>query len=81
MNIFKFSFKAYLTNIVCHYFFSTVQAKNPDKFNEGQNISDYFSGILLLNEDEYKESYKFLKKLDGLEKVIIEIILQNIFFH
>ena len=32
------------------------------------NISDYFSGIILLNENKYKDSYKYLKKLDGLEK-------------
>ena len=49
-------------------FFSTLQAKNLDKFNDGDNISDYFSAILLLNDNQYDESYKFLKKLSGLEK-------------
>ena len=50
------------------FFFSTLQAKNIEKFNTGDNISDYFSGILLLNDNRYSESYKFLKRLNGLEE-------------
>ena len=38
-----------------------------DKFNKADRISDYFSGILLLNENQYEESLNFLKKLNGLE--------------
>ena len=49
-------------------FFSTIQAKNLDRFNKEGHISDYFSGILLLNDNQYSESLKFLKKVDGLEK-------------
>ncbi len=49
-------------------FFSTLQAKNFDNFNKANNISDYFFGSLLLNQSKYNESYKFLRKLDGLEK-------------
>ena len=67
MNIFKFKINL-IAQILFVTIFFTLQAKNPDKFNEGQNISDYFSGLLLLNDNQYTESYKFLKKLDGLEK-------------
>ena len=49
-------------------FFSTLHAKKPDKFDSGQNIADYFSGIVLLNQNQYEESQKYLKKLHGLEK-------------
>ena len=63
MNIFKTIVQILFVII----FFSTLQAKNLDKFNEGSYISDYFSGILLLNDNQYNESYSFLKKLDGLE--------------
>ena len=49
-------------------FFSTLQAKNLDKFSEADHVSDYFSGILLLNNNQYNESFKFLKKLKGLEE-------------
>jgi len=67
MNIFKFSVKPIVQILFVIIFFSTLQAKNLDKFNEGSYISDYFSGILLLNDNQYNESYSFLKKLDGLE--------------
>ena len=67
MNIFKFSVKSIAQILFVIIFFSTLQAKNLDKFNEGSYISDYFSGILLLNDNQYNESYSFLKKLDGLE--------------
>ena len=63
MNIFKLIVQILFVII----FFSTLQAKNLDKFNEGNYISDYFLGILLLNDNQYNESYSFLKKLDGLE--------------
>ena len=44
------------------FFFSTLQAKNIDRFNNADNISNYFSGILLLNQNKYKESFKKLIK-------------------
>ena len=67
MNIFKLIFKITIQIIFVIIFFSTSQAKNKDKFNEAGYISDYFSGILLLNDNQYNESSKFLKKLNGLE--------------
>ena len=48
-------------------FLSTPQAKSLDKFNTADRISDYFSGILLLNENQYEKSFNFLKRLNGLE--------------
>ena len=48
-------------------FLSTSPAKALDKFNKADNISDYFSGILLLNDNQYADSLKHLKKLNGLE--------------
>ena len=71
MVIFKQFFKitAQVLFVIIFIFFSTLEAKNLDKFIKGDEISDYFSGILLLNQNKYEESQKFLKKLDGLEKV------------
>ena len=46
---------------------STSSAKSLDKFNKASDLSDYFSGILLLNENQYEKSYNFLKNLNGLE--------------
>ena len=67
MNIFKFCIKIILQLFFCIIFFSTLHARNVDKFNDGNYIADYFTGILLLKENKYNESYQFLKKLDGLE--------------
>ena len=68
MGIFKLSLKIIGQIIFVIMFFSTLQAKNLDKFNDADRISDYFSGILLLNDNQYNESFKFLKKLNGLEE-------------
>ena len=61
-------------------FFSTVQAKNLNRFNEGSYISDYFSGILLLNDNQYDESYSFLKKLGGLEESHLDYSSKYLFY-
>ncbi len=54
--------------VISFIFFSTLEAKNLDKFIKANNISDYFSGILLLNQNKYDDSHKYFKKLHGLEK-------------
>ena len=48
-------------------FLFTSHAKSLDKFDGADRVSDYFAGILSFNENEYDESYKFFRKLDGLE--------------
>jgi predicted Zn-dependent protease len=68
MGIYKLSLKIIGQIIFVIIFFSTLHAKDLDKFNEADQISDYFSGILLLNDNKYDESFKFLRKLNGLEK-------------
>ena len=69
MNLFKFSFKIIGQVIFVIIFFSTLEAKSSNKFNNADNISDYFSGILLLNDNQYNSSFKYLKKLNGLEEI------------
>ena len=49
-------------------FLSTSSAKSLDKFNKADNLSNYFSGILLLNDDQYEDSLRYLKRLNGLER-------------
>ena len=71
MDVFKLSVKIIGQILFVIIFFSTLQAKNFDKFNEANDISDYFSGILLLNDNQYNDSVKFLKKLNGLEETHI----------
>ena len=60
-------------------FFSTLNARNVDKFNQGSNISNYFSGIVLLNDNQYDKSYRYFKKLDGLEDTHLNYSLQYLY--
>ena len=69
MNLFKLSLKIIGQVIFVIIFFSTLEAKSSNKFNDADNISDYFSGILLLNNNQYNSSFKYLKKLSGLEEI------------
>ncbi len=79
MNIYKFTNKIILQIIFVIIFFSTVSAKNFNLFNKETYISDYFTGILLLNNNQYNESYKFLKTLNGLEETHINYSSKYIF--
>ncbi len=38
-----------------------------EKYYRGDSVSNYFSGILSLQDNNYKESYNFFKKLQDLE--------------
>ena len=67
MNTFNFYFKTIIQSLFVIIFFSTPSAKSLDKFIKAEHVSNYFSGILLLNENQYEESFSFLKKLNGLE--------------
>ena len=67
MKTFKNFFKIIGLILFVIIFLFTSQAKSLDKFNKSSQLSDYFSGIILLNENEYEESYGFLKNLNGLE--------------
>ena len=38
-----------------------------ENHNRGVSVSNYFSGIISLQNNKYKESYNFFKKLENLE--------------
>ena len=67
MNIHSTKYKIIGQIIFVIIFLFTSSAKSLDKFNKAEQISDYFSGILLLNENQYDDSLKYLKNLNGLE--------------
>ena len=79
MDIFKFIMKTIGQIIFVIIFFSTLHAKNLDKFDDTDYVSDYFLGILLLNNNQYKESFKFFKKLDGLESTHINYSVKYLY--
>ena len=68
MKIFKLNFKIIGQILFVIIFLSTSPVKSLDKFNEANRVSNYFSGILMLNENQYEKSLKYLKKLNGLER-------------
>ena len=79
MYIFKLSLKIIGQIIFVIIFFSTLEAKNLNKFNQADHVSDYFSGILLLNNNQYNESFKYLKKLNGLENSHINFSIKYLY--
>ena len=46
---------------------STSSARSLDKYDKAERVSEYFSGILMLNKNQYEESLKHFEELRGLE--------------
>ena len=67
MKLFKSIYKIILHFLFVIIFLSTTSANSLDKFNKADRISNYFSGILLLNNNQYDDSFNSFKKLNGLE--------------
>ena len=63
----KYKYKFIVLIFFVITFFSTSPVKSLDKFNNGESLSNYFSGILLLNDNRYEDSLRYLKKLSDLE--------------
>ena len=59
--------------------FLTSPAKSLDKFNKPERFSDYFSGIILLNENQYEGSLKYFEKLSGLESKHINYSIKYLY--
>ena len=79
MNVFKLKFKIIGQIFLVIIFLSTSSAKSLDKFDKSDRISNYFSGILLLNNNQYEESFKYLKKLNGLENTHINYSIKYLY--
>ena len=67
MKLFNFKNKIIGPIFFVIIFLSTSPVKSLDKFDKADRLSDYFSGILLLNDNQYEESLEYFKKLRGLE--------------
>ncbi len=68
MKILKFTYLVIIQLIICITINTNLSAKTSEYFQKGDKISSYFSGILSLYDHQYDNTYKFFKKLDGLEK-------------
>ena len=49
-------------------FFNFLSAKNIDKFSNSKDLSNYFSGVTAINDNQYQTAYKYLKNLNNLEE-------------
>jgi len=67
MNNLNFLYKLILHILFFSLFLLNINAKNLNKFDKAESVSTYFSGIISLNDSRYRNSYEYLKKLDGLE--------------
>ena len=60
-------------------FLSTSHVKSLDKFDKAEQLSNYFSGTLLLSQHEYEDSLRFFKKLNGLESSHINFSVKYLY--
>ena len=63
--------KAQYKLIICFFLFlnisNVILAKNSDNFSDSNDVSNYFSGIVSMKDNQYKKSYAYLKSLRNLE--------------
>ena len=67
MNNFLKLYKLILQIFFFYYFIFTTSGITLEKIYTGQSLSNYFSGVVALNSNQYEESYNFLKKNENLE--------------
>ena len=63
----KVPFKLIIVILLFLNSFNILTAKNIDKFYNAKDVTNYFSGILALNDNQYQKSHEYLKSLNNLE--------------
>jgi len=64
----KAQFKLIIFFLICFNVFNILSAKNIDKFSSSKDLSNYFSGVMAINDNQYQTSYNYFKLLDNLEE-------------
>jgi tetratricopeptide (TPR) repeat protein len=64
----KLHFKFVIFFLIVLNSFNFLSAKNIDKFSNSKDLSNYFSGIIAINNNQYQTSYGYLKSLNNLEE-------------
>ena len=59
----KAQFKLIICVLLFLNTFNILTAKNIDKFYDAKDVTNYFSGILAINDTQYQKSYDYLKSL------------------
>ena len=84
MNNFFKLIKLILQTLFLYIFTSASSSLSLENLHRGKSVSDYFSGIISLQDNKYKESYNFLRNLESLEenhliysKLYLETLVNN----
>ncbi|MDA9091756.1 tetratricopeptide repeat protein [Pelagibacteraceae bacterium] len=64
----KASIKLLLFFLIFLNLFNFLSAKNTDKFSNPKDLSNYFSGLIAINDNQYHKSYNYFKSLNNLEE-------------
>ena len=65
----KLQFKLIICIALFFNTFNIAIAKNVEKFENAEKMTNYLSGVLSLNENKYQKSYNYLKKINNLEDI------------
>ena len=68
MKTLKLQLKLIIFFFIFFNFFNFVFAKNIEKFSNSKHLSNYFSGLIAINNNQYKISYNYFKSLNNLEE-------------
>lgn len=63
----KVQFKLIICVLLFLNTFNILIAKNKDDFHNAKDVTDYFSGILAINDNQYQKSHQYLRSLNNLE--------------
>jgi tetratricopeptide (TPR) repeat protein len=63
----KAQFKLIICVLLFLNTFNILTAKNIDEFYDAKDLTNYFSGILAVNDNQYQKSYDYLKSLNNME--------------
>ena len=64
----KSQFKLIIFFLISLNSFNFLSAQNIDKFSNSKDLSNYFSGIIAINDNQYQTSYNYFKSLNNLEE-------------
>ena len=67
MKNFSYIFKFILFSSFFIIIFFNIHVKSLEKSFDGDDVSNYLSGVLSLSKNDYNKTYNYLKNVDGLE--------------
>jgi tetratricopeptide (TPR) repeat protein len=64
----KAYYKLIIFFLIFFNIFNFLSAKNIDKFSNSKDLSNYFSGVIAINDNQYQTAYNYFKTLKNLEE-------------